>query len=338
MNSMNSTETYYSLLGINSNASQDEIKRVYRKLSLELHPDKNKNDSEKLEKYKKITAAYNILSDPIEKSKYDASIAHSNLPIEEIFMNMMLNPQDLNTLISNLYFSSMEELPINKHKHRAGSMGSMGSIGSMGSMASMGSMRPMGFNFNNLSKGVNNFEFNSKPKTIHQKINISLLDAYKGCKIPITIERWNYENNIEYAQEETIYVDIPKGIDNNEIITIKEKGNKLSNSNKGDIEVRISITNETDFERNGIDLIYKKTISLKESLCGFNFTLNYIDGREFIINNKLGNIIPPDFRKIINNLGMTRENVTGDLIIIFNVEYPKTISNEILEKISAILE
>jgi DnaJ family protein A protein 2 len=348
MNSYNSNETYYSLLGINNNASFDEIKRVYRKLSLELHPDRNKNDPEKLEKYKKITAAYNILSDPSEKTKYDASISYSNfntsssVPIEDIFMNMMLNPQDLNSLLSNLYFSNMQELPI--HKQRAPSMksslGAMGAMGMMGAMGAMGSMGAMDFNLNNnkFSKGVNNFEFNSKPKTINHKINISLLDAYKGCKIPITIERWNYENNIEYIQEETIYVDIPKGIDNNEIITIKEKGNKLSNSNKGDIEVRINITNETEFERNGIDLIYKKTISLKESLCGFNFTIKYIDGREFIINNKLGNIIPPDFRKIINNLGMTRENVTGDLIIIFNVEYPKTISNEILEKIAAILE
>jgi DnaJ family protein A protein 2 len=344
MNSYNSNETYYSILGINNNASFDEIKRVYRKLSLELHPDRNKNDPEKLEKYKKITAAYNILSDPSEKIKYDASISYSNssLPIEDIFMNMMLNPNDLNSLLSNLYFSNMPELPI--HKQRAPSMksslGAMGAMGMMGAMGAMGSMGSMDFNLNNnkFSKGVNNFEFNSKPKTINHKINISLLDAYKGCKTPITIERWNYENNIEYIQEETIYVDIPKGIDNNEIITIKEKGNKLSNSNKGDIEVRINITNETEFERNGIDLIYKKTISLKESLCGFNFTIKYIDGREFIINNKLGNIIPPDFRKIINNLGMTRENVTGDLIIIFNVEYPKTISNEILEKIAAILE
>ena len=326
---MNSTETYYSLLGITSNASNDEIKRVYRKLSLELHPDRNKNDSEKLDKYKKITAAYNILSDPTEKSKYDASIAYSNLPMEQVFMNMMFNPQDLSSLISNLYFSNMEEIPM--HKNRAAAMkSSMGSMGSMGSMA---------FNINkNFPKGVNNFEFSSKPKTINHKISISLLDAYRGCKIPITIERWNYENNIEYIQEETIYVDIPKGIDNNEIITIKEKGNKISNSNKGDVEVKININNDTAFERNGIDLIYRKSISLKESLCGFNFTLNYIDGREFIINNKIGNIIPPDFRKIINNLGMTRENVSGDLIIIFNVEYPKIISNEILEKISDLLE
>lgn len=339
MNSLNSAETYYSLLGINNNASPDEIKRVYRKLSLELHPDRNKNDAEKLEKYKKITAAYNILSDPNEKSKYDSSIAFSNssLPVEEIFMNMMLNPNDLNNIINNLYFSSIEEMPI--HKHRMPSMkSSMGAMGAMGAMASMAFNLNNNLNNNKFSKGINNFEFNSRPKTISHKINISLLDAYKGSKIPITIERWTYENNIEYIQEETIYVDIPKGIDNNEIITIKEKGNKLSNSNKGDIEVRINIINDTEFERNGIDLIYKKTISLKESLCGFNFTVKYIDGREFIINNKLGNIIPPEFRKIINNLGMTRENVTGDLIIIFNVEYPKTISNEILEKISTLLE
>ena len=112
----------------------------------------------------------------------------------------------------------------------------------------------------------------------------------------------------------------------------------MNHSIYGDVKLIIKVENNTDFERNGIDLIYKKTISLKESLCGFNFTISYIDGREFIINNKIGNIIPPDFRKIINNLGMTRENATGDLIIIFNVEYPKTISNEILEKISLLLE
>ena len=95
------------------------------------------------------------------------------------------------------------------------------------------------------------------------------------------------------------YIDIPKGIDDNEIITIINKGNRISDTNKGDVEIKILVKKHELFKRNGIDLIYKKSITLKESFCGFSFDLTYIDGKEFKINNKAGNIIPSDFRKVI---------------------------------------
>jgi DnaJ-class molecular chaperone len=181
----------------------------------------------------------------------------------------------------------------------------------------------------NFMQGVNSYEFDSKPKTIFQTISISLLDAYKGCKLPINIKRWVYENNIQFDQEETIYIDIPKGVDNNEIITVKDKGNKISSSNKGDIEIKIIINNDTLFER--------KTITLKQSLCGFSFDIKYIDGREFRINNESGNIIPNDFRKTISQFGMQRDSHIGDLIIIFEVEFPKSLKLEQIDKLNAIL-
>ena len=168
-------------------------------------------------------------------------------------------------------------------------------------------------------------------------MSISLLEAFKGCKQPLSITRWILEGNKHVEQGETIYVDIPSGIDDNEIITIKNKGNKLNSSTKGDIEIKINIINNTAFERNGIDLIFKKSITLKESLCGFVFDLPYIDGREFRINNELGNIIPPDFHKTISKFGMRRDSSIGDLIIIFDVIYPKKISLEQLSKLSEIL-
>jgi DnaJ-class molecular chaperone with C-terminal Zn finger domain len=65
--------------------------------------------------------------------------------------------------------------------------------------------------------------------------------------------------------------------------------------------------------------------------------LCYIDGREFKINNEAGNIIPPDFRKTISNFGITRDNSTGDLIIIFNIIYPKTITEKQIKELSNIL-
>lgn len=321
MNILNSDETYYSLLGVKQTASQDEIKRAYRKLSFELHPDKNNGDYEKGERYKKITSAYNVLSNESERAQYDATLSFSNLGSPEtMFMNMMFNPIDINNILNELKNSKFSKDKFNQfHQFH------------------FGPEILSGMPFANFPNGINNFEFDSKPKIISKNINISLLDSYKGCKIPITVERWIYQNNHQITQEETLYVDIPKGIDNNEIITIKDKGNRLSSQNRGDIEVKINITNDTKFERSGIDLIYKKSISLKESLCGFKFDLEYLDGREFQINNQKGNIIPPDFRKTIPKFGIERDGEIGDLIIIFDVKYPKKLSPEQLEKLENIL-
>jgi DnaJ-class molecular chaperone len=319
MNFTNShnNETFYSLLNVQANASQEEIKKAYRKLSLELHPDKNKSDPEKLEKFKKITSAYNILSNPDERAMYDSSLTFNNLNLPDgIFMNMLFNPIDINSVLNDLKKTGFN--PVNQNKIPI-------------DLFSKFSMNQ------NFMQGVNSYEFDSKPKTIFQTISISLLDAYKGCKLPINIKRWVYENNIQFDQEETIYIDIPKGVDNNEIITVKDKGNKISSSNKGDIEIKIIINNDTLFERNGIDLIYKKTITLKQSLCGFSFDIKYIDGREFRINNESGNIIPNDFRKTISQFGMQRDSHIGDLIIIFEVEFPKSLKLEQIDKLNAIL-
>ena len=81
----------------------------------------------------------------------------------------------------------------------------------------------------------------------------------------------------------------------------------------------------------------KKSITLKESFCGFCFDLIYIDGKEFKINNKAGNVIPPDFRKVISKMGMQRDDDIGDLIIIFDVVYPKQFTTEQLEGLEKIL-
>ncbi|MCX7626660.1 MAG: molecular chaperone DnaJ [Candidatus Sumerlaeaceae bacterium] len=65
-------ENYYKILGVAENASQDEIKKAYRKLALKYHPDRNRNNPEAEEKFKQITEAYEVLSDPKKRAQYDA--------------------------------------------------------------------------------------------------------------------------------------------------------------------------------------------------------------------------------------------------------------------------
>lgn len=332
-------DNYYILLGVDINATPETIKKAYRKLSFELHPDKNKGDINKSEKYKKITSAYNILSNPIEKAKYDASINSNNLNMgEDLFMNMIFPKQDsnlnnINSILGNLkncYNSNSNSN--NKNNMPTNLLSQLGISNFLNNLdlESLSSINSFGIKHTNS-------EFNkNKVTTIQKSINISLYEAFKGCKIPLSIERSINERDIEIIQQETIYLDIPKGIDDNEIITIIGKGNR-HNRIRGDIEVKVNINNESIFERNGIDLIYRKTITLKQSLCGFSFNLKYIDGREFRINNESGNIIAPGFRKTINNFGIERDDYRGDLIIIFDIEFPKTLTCEQLSSISSIL-
>ncbi|HRR57361.1 MAG TPA: DnaJ domain-containing protein, partial [Acidobacteriota bacterium] len=63
---------YYATLGVNRNASADEIKKAYRKLAKQYHPDRNPGDKQAEERFKEIQEAYAVLSDPERRAQYDA--------------------------------------------------------------------------------------------------------------------------------------------------------------------------------------------------------------------------------------------------------------------------
>ncbi len=194
-------------------------------------------------------------------------------------------------------------------------------------------------NNKNMLLGLNllNKNINNKPLPIIKNLSISLEEAYTGCKKPIEIERWINENSIKCKEKETLYVTIYQGIDNNELIILRNKGNILDENNIGDIKIFIKVVNNTCFERKGLDLIYKKNITLKEALCGFKFTLNFLDKKVFNIDNNNGNTIASGSKKIIKNYGMKRDEIYGNLIIQFNVLFPEKINQEIIEKLKNII-
>jgi DnaJ family protein A protein 2 len=158
-----------------------------------------------------------------------------------------------------------------------------------------------------------------------------------GASVPLEIERWIMENGNKLFEKETIYVDVPAGIDENEMIVLRDKGNIISENCKGDIKINILVQNNTAFKRSGLDLILEKRISLKESLCGFTFELRYLNGKSYTLNNNKGNIVPPEYKKVYPGMGLKRGEHKGNMIIIFHVDFPEKLSEEQIDKISKAL-
>lgn len=304
---------YYEVLGLSNNASQDEIKRSYRKLSFKHHPDRG---GEK-EKFQQLNEAYSVLSDETKRKQYDMRKMHGFSENE-----VPINPDDLMGMFFNMASGGM---PIP----------GMG-IPGMFPGAKVHVFRngvPMPFNIN----GFNVNQSFQKPTPIIKTIEITIDEAYAGCTKHMEIERVIKDGNTNKTEKETIYVTIPKGIDENEIIVVREKGNMLSDDNKGDIKIFIKIINNSGLIREGLNLIYNKTLSLKESLCGFNFDLPYLNEKTFKINNTSGTIVSPGYKKVIPNLGLERDGHKGNLIIVFSISYPEKLTSEQIEILEKIL-
>ena len=301
---------YYKVLGLEKTENLDEIKKAFRQLSFKYHPDKNDNNNESTEKFKEINEAYTVLGNDNKRKEYDNHRSFGGGPHVQFFHggggggSGGLNPEDLFSFISQTMGDDLG----GRH-HPFGNFG------------------PFMFRQQHAVQ---------KPAPIVKTIEIDICKAYIGCEEPVEIKRWVIEDNVKREEMETLYVPIVEGMDENEIIIIKDKGNVMNETNKGDIKIFIKIINNTEFKRNGLDLIYKKTISLKEALCGFSFTLDYINGSKFQINNNKGGVIAPNTIKILNNMGMKRNGNVGNLVINFVVVFPTNISLDtidILEKI-----
>jgi len=316
---------HYEILGVDENASADEIKKAYRKLSLQCHPDRNNNSAESTTKFQNISAAYEILSDDNSRRNYDMQLHMPNGGMQ--FSPGMPFPPGMNFNMGGngmpTFFTTNVEIdPADIFSFLSSNIFCGGGGG--------GGMRNM-FNMENIKQKL------AKPTPIIKTETITLSKAYTGYNMPIEITRWIVENDLKREETETIYLPIPRGVDNNEIIIIREKGNSLSEHNKGDIKVFIKIQNDTEFERNGLDLILNKTISLKDALCGFVFDMNYLDGRVFKLNNNAGNIVTHNYNKVIQGLGMKREEHTGNLIINFSVTFPEKLTQQQIDSLRTIL-
>jgi DnaJ family protein B protein 11 len=306
------SDNYYNILGVEESATKEEIKKAYRGLSFKFHPDKNPGNSEATGKFQKISEAYETLGDEQKREEYDMSRKNPFMRMNGMNGNNGMDvPMDD---IFNMFFGGMPGFPpgmpgfppgVKLHVFNGG---------------------PMGFH-----------QAIQKPSPIIKNITINLEQILNGATVPLEIERWIVENGMKVFENETVYVTIPQGIDEGEMIILRDKGNVINENAKGDIKIFVKITNDTLFKRSGLDLIFDKNITLKEALCGFSFEIKYVNGKSYTLNNNKGNIIPPEYRKIYPNMGLKRGEHSGNMIIHFHVDFPEKLTEEQIIKLSEVL-
>lgn len=176
-----------------------------------------------------------------------------------------------------------------------------------------------------------------KPIPIVKQLTITLEQSYHGCLLPVEIDRFVYEGEFKKNEKEVIYVDIPKGIDTNEIIVCSSKGNVSSFNERGDVKLIVTVTPHDTFHRAGLTLSFKKQITLKEAFCGFSFFITHLNGKKYKITNIRGDIINPSFHKTIEGMGMNRNLYKGNLCIYFDILFPTHLSMTQLDELETIL-
>ena len=303
--------THYEVLGIPKDANEGTIKKAYRELSFKNHPDRNPSP-EASTKMRQINEAYEVLSDPQKRSEYDT-------------------PESVNTfddIISELFKREQGHNPFQMF-HQV----------HMGPRIHIRQGQPINIfeMMQNMHMGENiHFEDMSRPDPLDVEMEITLEQAYKGHNTPITIDR--QVNNGKYiaTEQERVYVNTPPGIDNGEIIQMEEKGHVLRN-HKSVLRVHIKIKPHEVFERKGLQLFYKHSLTFKESICGFDFTIQQLDGTSLKIKNNIGNVIQNMDEKVLKGKGMTRDGTIGELFLQFKVLPSKTLTEEQVEALLKVL-
>lgn len=318
----------YSLLEIDDDASTDEIKKSFRRLSMRYHPDRPDGDPTK---YKEINNAYNILSDEEKRKEYNMKSKMESMEGVDLFSMLFGRGGMTSSSPNQRHFH-----PSSQNHHEEDAMPFIFESLFHGAPSMSGSgMSPNIRIFRNGKPVYTNMV--EKPQAIHTTCRITLEEAYYGTSKNVEIKRWVMKNNIKLEEYETIYVDIPKGMDNNEIVILENKGHVQNDVLKGDIKVVINVEEHKHFKRSGLDLTFVKSLSFKESLCGFQFMLPYIDGRQYNINSEPGKIIHPGFKKSVPDMGLQRNDKRGNLIIQFEIKYPESLPLSVIEYLSKTL-
>lgn len=336
-------DNYYQILNVSQDASSEQIKKSYRSLSMQYHPDRNTTADPSI--YQKINEAYEILGDDLKKKQYDMQLKFGFIGGNGSIQDEL---NDINNIINMMFGGSGGPVPpcptfVNARTNEPppAFMNLFGGLGIDPNSSQMPNIKI--FHTNGFSPFSNKSEFTQpvfieKPEPVEVVVTVNLYEVYHGCIKEIQYERTvkgNYSNSVELMKMD---VTIFPCVNNEHVYVFEKKGDQVSSDVIGDLNVIVEIEKDSLYEKRGLDLIYKKNISLKESLCGFSFDLKHLSHKILKINNQnKHSIVNPGDKKTIPKYGFIKENQTGNLIIEFSVQFPKSLTTQKIELLKDIL-
>lgn len=329
---------YYKTLNINSKATQEEVKKAFRTLSKQHHPDKGGDER----KFQEISEAYDTLSNVEKRTRYDQ---HQQNPfhqhqrgrghgpnMEDIFNQFFNNEQTnnrprrrkgrtlnipLTVTLDDVYFGSKKTLNYKKRINCGGCGGNGGET----------LMCPTCRGTGQIQHAVGNAFF--------RQVRTEVCNTCKGQGKTLTSKCNMCLGAGGSEKMSTIEFSVPTDLVTGQNYTFRGFGDEIGDGEPGDLTVQMVILRHKDFKINGLDLVYEPQVSVLDMIIGVKLLVPYF-GNELVLKIPQGTDMGEVLR--LAGKGMKTRNGTGDLLIKPKVNMPKALSNEdveILEKLKS---
>lgn len=335
---------FYKTLGIAKGATDDEIKKAYRKLALKYHPDKNKSPAAE-ERFKEIAEAYEVLSDKKKRDifdQYGEDGLHGGIPgggneggqpfsyefhgdpratFAQFFgssdpFGMFFGGGQNSTRMFDPFGAGMDE----ENDAMNGIFGNQ-----RAGVGPGGAFRSQSFNIHQSP----NRKARQQDPPIEHDLYVTLEDVDKGCTKKMKISRMVMQpDGTSRKEEKVLNITVKPGWKAGTKITFQKEGDVLPGKIPADIVFIIRDKPHDKFKREGSDIRYTAKVTLKQALCGITVRVPTLAGAELTLNTH-GEVIKPNTVKRIQGRGLPfpkEPSRRGDMLVSFDIKFPENIT------------